>query len=298
MSKPIVEQKRQLLDLASARDLSSLWGGERVISSRRNGLWREVVRLVEKKRVRRRKRRFVVLWWREVVRALKMGFSLEWLLVPEGGAVPQEVQVLVSGLGRKMVGVARSLWQAFSIGEEVQCAAVFRWLPTLVSEPGLGEPALYLVMDRLEKPGNVGALFRSAVLAGVRGCWCVAPCADPLHPHAIRTSTGAVFCVPWWESSPEEVVQWLVSRDVQVVVADPVGEQVYWDVSYGGRVAVVIGREHEGVSAFWREVAHVRVRIPMMHEVVDSLNASVAGALLLYEIRRQWREKGGVSGIV
>ncbi len=267
-----------------------------MISSRHNSLWKEVVRLVAKKRERYRRRRFVVLWWREVLRALQMGFSLEWLLVPEGGEVPAPIEEYVPGFAKKVVRVAEGLWRRGLPGEDVQCAAVFVWREWGVPVPCGGERALYLVLDRMEKPGNVGALFRSGVLAGIRGCWCVCPCADPWHPHAIRASTGAVFCVPWWEGDVEEVSRWFVEGGVQVVVADPGGEQVYWDVSYGDRVAVVVGREHEGVRDFWREVAHVCVRIPMLNSVVDSLNASVAGALLLYEIRRQWREKG--SGIV
>jgi TrmH family RNA methyltransferase len=145
--------------------------------------------------------------------------------------------------------------------------------------------ALLLVSVGLEKPGNLGALLRSADAAGADAVL-VAGGVDLYSPQVIRNSTGVVFSLPTFAAPEPAVLDWLLQHNIPIVATTPHTHQTYWDVDLRGPVAIVLGTEHQGLSQTWLERAARKVRIPMQGRA-DSLNVSVTAALMLYEAVRQ-----------
>ncbi len=149
---------------------------------------------------------------------------------------------------------------------------------------------LLLVMEGVEKPGNIGAMLRTADAAGVDAVLiCAAagqPMADLGNPNLIRSSKGSCFTLPVGVADNDAVLTWLKQRQVRVLAATPDGAQPFTSASMLGPLALVVGEEARGLSPFWLQHADARVLIPM-HGRVNSLNVSVSAAVLLYEAERQ-----------
>ncbi len=159
------------------------------------------------------------------------------------------------------------------------------------------EGALDLVAVGTEKPGNLGAMVRTADAAGCRAVLAAGAAVDAFNPNAIRASTGAVFTMPTVSLTEDETLEHLQRSGQRVLAAYPeAGDAVPMTrADFTGQVAVVVGPEDRGLDGRWRDAAQATggavVRIPMAGETADSLNASVAAAVLLYEAVRQ---RGGV----
>jgi RNA methyltransferase, TrmH family len=156
-----------------------------------------------------------------------------------------------------------------------------RWDPSLAAIDG----DLVLIAEAIEKPGNLGAMLRSADAAGA--CVVVTdPTVDPFNPNVIRASQGALFTVSLAVADVAATRRWAAGRG-NVVVTTPDAPVPLWDVDLTGSVAIVVGSEHAGVTPSWLDVG-VPVRIPMQG-AVDSLNASVTAGVALFEALRQRR---------
>jgi TrmH family RNA methyltransferase len=151
---------------------------------------------------------------------------------------------------------------------------------------------LFLVAVGLAKPGNLGAMARTAEAAGATGLLVADSVVDVYNPNAIRASTGAVFTLPVAAAPSDEVRRFLRGRGVRVVAAAPAAAEAYDRADLTGPVALVIGAEDAGLDDSWRHAGQA-VRIPMHAAAVDSLNASVAAAVLLFEAVRQRRGRAG-----
>ncbi|RIK46031.1 MAG: RNA methyltransferase, partial [Chloroflexi bacterium] len=145
---------------------------------------------------------------------------------------------------------------------------------------------LILVAESVEKPGNLGAILRTADAAGVDAVLVCDPRVDVWSPNVIRASRGAVFAVPAVEAESLEALEWLQSRRMRVLAATPSAEEEYHNVHMQEPLAIAIGTEDRGLTKLWMENADVRVKIPMFGRV-NSLNVSIAAALLTYECLRQ-----------
>jgi len=166
---------------------------------------------------------------------------------------------------------------------------VFEQLGTELEAIELSALACLLIIENIEKPGNLGAMLRSAAAAGVDAVIAVDDTVDVFNPNVIRASTGALFDVPVALSSWAEVGPWLRRHGISVVGASPRGDVVLWDADLSGPVAIVIGAEDAGLSEQAATLARDLVVIPHATTSVDSLNASVTAALFLYEVVRQRR---------
>ena len=142
---------------------------------------------------------------------------------------------------------------------------------------------LYLVAVGVEKPGNLGAMARSAEVAGADALIVAEAKADLWNPNAIRASTGAVFTLPIVEATLGEIA----GLGVTIVAAAVNAKTRYTDADLGGPVAIVVGAEDRGLGARWLGAADVQVAIPVSGNGVDSLNAATAAAILLFEAVRQ-----------
>lgn len=164
--------------------------------------------------------------------------------------------------------------------------AIFPPLATSLDAVRTPPDALLLVCESVEKPGNLGAMLRTADAAGVHATIAASPATDWANPNLIRASKGCVFSVPIAEAEAEEVLPWLRARQIAVAAATPAGTTYPQGADLRGPVALVIGSEERGLSRLWLEQADVRIRIPMLGRV-NSLNAATAAALLVYEALRQ-----------
>jgi TrmH family RNA methyltransferase len=164
--------------------------------------------------------------------------------------------------------------------------AVLPSVHTALADLHLPADALLLVCEGVEKPGNLGAMLRTADAAGVAAVIATDPGTDWANPNVVRASKGAVYARPVVSAGTEEVLAWLAERDIPIVAATPDGAVVYTDLDLRGPLAVAVGEEKHGLSPAWLAAARWRAVIPMSG-LVDSLNVATSAALLLYEAVRQ-----------
>jgi TrmH family RNA methyltransferase len=150
----------------------------------------------------------------------------------------------------------------------------------------LPENPLIMVLESVEKPGNLGAVLRSADAAGADAVFICDPLTDLYNPNLIRASIGAVFTVPTVAVSSEEAIAFLQARGIQILTAQLQDSSLYYDIDMRRGTALVMGTEATGLTNIWRQVASAHIRIPMLGRL-DSLNVSVSAAILLYEAVRQ-----------
>jgi TrmH family RNA methyltransferase len=160
-----------------------------------------------------------------------------------------------------------------------------------IPQPGLDDlvlPAgpLVMVVEAVEKPGNLGAIVRSADGAAADALIAASPRTDLYNPNVIRASAGTIFSVPLGVATTAETLAWLAARGIRSVVARADAARLYTETDLSGSLALVVGAEAGGLSETWRSDDFEAVRIPMLG-VADSLNVSVSAAILLYEARRQ-----------
>jgi TrmH family RNA methyltransferase len=143
-----------------------------------------------------------------------------------------------------------------------------------------------IVAESVEKPGNLGAILRTADAAHVDSLLLCDPRVDLWNPNVVRASRGAVFSLPVVEGDNASAWEWLKTRGIRVLAATPAAETLYWDVDLRQPAAIAVGTEDEGLSEFWMSKADMKAKIPMLGRV-NSLNVSVSTALIVYEAVRQ-----------
>lgn len=266
------------------------------IRSLQNERVKSVVRLIRESGARRETGLAAVEGTREIERAMA------------GGWIPREIYVsssLDEGTALSLVGeLQRRGVPVFSCAPAVLAKMAYREHPDGVIAVGpmaarrlddiaLREDSLVLVVDDVEKPGNLGALLRTADAVGADA---VVACGelDLGNPNLIRASVGTVFYLPIASAAPDVVVRWLRDSGLRVVAAEPEAELSYVDADLAGPLAVVVGAEDEGLREVWKSAAELHLRIPMRGRN-DSLNVSVAAAILLYEVVRQRGVRAGLG---
>lgn len=253
-----------------------------LITSVQNPRVKAVVALQQKSAERRRTGLFVVEGRREVEHCVAAGMEVKELFVCEemgawnGGAVATNMTVVTKDVYEKM---------AYRGGTE-GVVAVVRGRERRLEELELGENPLIVVVERVEKPGNLGAILRSADAAGADAVIVCDALTDLYNPNLIRSSIGAVFTVPCVVCSSEECIAFLKERGIQILTAQLQDSRLYYDTNMRCGTAIVMGTEATGLTEVWRQAADAHIRIPMLGQL-DSLNVSVSAAILLFEAVRQ-----------
>lgn len=271
-----------------------------VITSTANPRVKALVRL-QKRSERDTTGRFLVEGVREAGRAVAAGVEVETLvvcadLVPPGGA---EVVRAARATGAEALEVGEAVFRRVSgrSGGADGVLLVARTPDTALDDLALGATPLVLVAAGIEKPGNLGAMLRSAAAAGADALVLADPVTDVFNPNVVRASMGALFTVPVGVGAAADVVAWARGRGLRLVVTTPHATAAHWDAPLAGPAAVVIGSEAEGVDRTWFGAADDLVTIPMPGTEpgahgVDSLNAASTAAVLLFEAVRQRRVPG------
>ncbi len=262
------------------------------IDSSRNPELRAQAKLKER-RAREREGRFLIEGAREVQRALEAGVRLEALYHCPAllGATGHEVIQQAQTQGVPLTELSEQAFKVLSHRENPDgVVAVAQREAKNLADLSLPADALVVVVEGLEKPGNLGALLRTADSAGVQALFATGEGTDLENPNVIRASMGSLFSRPVLAVDGTELLTWLKTETFSLVATTPHTDMLYWDTTYTGRTAVLLGAEHEGLSAAWLDAANVRVKIPMSG-MADSLNVATTGALLLYEALRQRRQR-------
>jgi RNA methyltransferase, TrmH family len=192
-----------------------------------------------------------------------------------------------AAVGAAVVQVSRPVFEKISYREGPDgWLAVVPAVVSSLENLDLGPRPLVLVCAGLEKPGNLGAILRTADAAGVAAVIAADPVTDWGNPNVVRASKGTVFSVPVAAGTSAQALDWIAARRLAIVAATPDAKQLVTDVDLTGPTAIAVGAEQAGLSSEWLERADHRVRIPMFGRA-DSLNVSTSAAIITYEAVRQ-----------
>ena len=242
------------------------------------------------RRERDRTGQIVIDGAREVHRAIDAGIEIETVFVCHELCRSAACAELLDRIGAdhpRLVEVTETAFAKMAFGDRADGVVAVADRPDLALD-GISLPRdpLVTVVEGVEKPGNLGAIARSADGAGADALIAADPRTDPYNPNAIRASLGTIFSLRVATASGAATLAWLHELDARIVVARVDGEATYADVDLTGPLAIVLGSEAEGLSEVWAGQGVVAVRLPMLG-AADSLNVSVAAGILLYEARRQ-----------
>lgn len=286
------------------------------ITSAQNRKVKELLTLVEKSKARSAAGLFVVEGQRELGHCLDAGFIPETLFICGEVMAVQNNAVNVAKTGHlaeniegkdgldALVAKAEALNPRLGVvqipaflyekvayrGSTEGIIAEVHSVPRSLEGLRLGESPLVMVLESVEKPGNLGAVLRSADAAGADAVIVCDPLTDIWNPNLIRSSVGAVFSVPVAVCTSADAIAFLKERGIRILTAQLQDSEWYYDTDMTGATALVMGTESTGLTQAWRDSADAHIKIPMLGRL-DSLNVSVSAAVLLYEAVRQ--RKGG-----
>lgn len=262
---------------------------QEIITSGQNPKIKHLVALQQKSALRREENCFVVEGQRELMHCLDGGYELESIFTLDRSLTLDALckQALNFGTAPAIHIVNEKVYEkiAYRGTTEGIMAVVKSKHPTL-SDLKLKENPLIVVLESVEKPGNLGAILRSADAASVDAVIVCDPLTDLYNPNLIRSSIGAIFTVPCLTCSSEECIAFLKSNGIQILTAQLQDSSLYYDQDMKRGTALVMGTEATGLTDVWRKAADAHIRIPMLGHL-DSLNVSVSTAILMYEAVRQ-----------
>ena len=273
------------------------------ISSLQNPRVKQLVKLRDR-RPRDDAGLFLVEGYREIRRALEKRVRLQELYFAPDWFLGENEPALIAqaeAAGAQLFELTKEAFAKIAYRERPDglLAVAPQWRRVLedlkvagLGEAGPGSPTpaakapFLLVVEAIEKPGNLGTILRGADAAGCDAVIVCDPVTDIFNPNVVRASTGVLFSVPLVVEGSERVHAWLRSKGIRTVATTPAAEKIYSDVDLRGPLAVVMGSEQYGLSDFWLKNADVPVRIPMAGQA-DSLNVAMAAIVTLFEAVRQ-----------
>lgn len=263
----------------------------REITSTQNETLKETALLATKTRGRRESGKFLVEGLREVRQALANGWECESLWIEKGVFLPDEIAPLFpdnqTPANLVVYEVPGRVMEKLAYRTGIPNAVAVMHTKPLELPDKMDDPTpLVLILEQVEKPGNLGAMLRTADAAGVHLVIVCDPGTDVWNPNCVRASLGAFFTVPIALAEPEAAISWCRTQGLQIMATWLEGSTSLYEADFSKGVAVVMGAEATGISRDWVAAADQRLLIPMFGKV-DSLNVSVSAAIVLYEALRQ-----------
>lgn len=264
------------------------------ITSAQNPKIKGLLELQEKSKARRRTGLFVVEGRRELQHCIEAGFEPHTLFICRDIMTEKEFDRILgvieenfTGMMCPIIEISQQLYDkiAYRGGTEGIIAELHCKEMTLESLE-LKENPLVVVLESVEKPGNLGAVLRSADASGADAVIVCDPLTDLYNPNLIRSSIGAIFTVPVATATSEDAIRWLKERNIRIYTAQLQDSEWYYDTDMTGGTAIVMGTEATGLTDVWRKAADAHIKIPMLGRL-DSLNVSVSAAILMFEAVRQ-----------
>lgn len=259
------------------------------ISSLHNPRVKEAVNLRDS-RERRRLKRFRIDGARELRRAIESGLELAEVFICPALCRSDDCRWVLEALTRLPVPqlqVTPAVFAKLAFGDRAEgIVALANSSERTLQDLKLSRVPLVAVLEGVEKPGNVGAVLRSADAVGLDALVIADGGTDLYNPNAIRASLGTIFTVPMCAAPAAAVRTWLTSRRVPIFAARVDAKVNYTDVDLAGPAALLLGSEATGLSGIWNSPGVTPIRLPM-HGIADSLNVAAAAAVLFYEALRQ-----------
>jgi TrmH family RNA methyltransferase len=252
------------------------------ITSLQNSKIKNIVKLREDKRQRQRDGLMLVEGYTELALALEAGLMPQTILTsPELASNSMEVSQV------EVTTVTRAVFEKISYRDNPDgWLGIFPIPKTHLEDLRITHPPLVIIAESVEKPGNLGAILRTADAAKVTALLVCDPRVDLWNPNVVRASRGAIFTVPTVEVDSATALGWIRSHKMRILAATPSAEIVYSDIDLKEPIAIAVGTEDQGLTDFWMQNADIRVKIPMMGKI-NSLNVSIAAALITFEAFRQ-----------
>jgi TrmH family RNA methyltransferase len=259
------------------------------ISSVTNPRVKQLVKL-RNRRVRDETGVFLVEGFRELTRAVNAGVVVQQVyFCPELflGKNEEELLAKAAAAGAERVELGSQAFLKVSYRDRPEgLIGVAEQFPATLDGLMLSPEPLILVVESIEKPGNLGTMLRTADAAGVDAVIVCDPATDPFNPNVVRASLGCLFLVSLAVTITSEALHWLAKRSIRTFAATPAAALSHWQADFRGASAIAIGSEQYGLSETWLQNAGQRIRIPMGGQA-DSLNAAMAAGVLLFEAVRQ-----------
>ena len=256
------------------------------ITSIQNSYIKQLLQLQEKSRVRKQSGTFLIEGLREITLAVKGGYSLKTILfVPGIINTPQISSIINNSI--ECIQITHDVYKKLAYRdttEGVLAVAVSKELS--LDNLKLNKNPLVLVAEAPEKPGNIGALLRTADAASLDAVIIANPKGDLYNPNIIRSSVGCLFTTTIATGTTNEVITFLNKNSISIYAATLQNATAYHEQIYTHPTALVLGTEATGLSQEWRDAAKQNIMIPMQGEI-DSMNVSVAAAVLIFEAKRQ-----------
>ena len=260
------------------------------ITSGSNPLIKKVKQL-QKASKRKKAQLFIVEGLREVKLALEAGYQIEQLLFCSDFLPEDELKSFLKGTF-PIADVGGDIFNELVYREDSKnVLAICQYKPVNLKHLKISQQPLILVLETVEKPGNLGAILRTCDAAGVDAVLVCDNQTDLFNPNVIRSSLGAIFTNQVVLCSSDEAIKWLQAHEVNILTSYLHGAENYYTSNLKQPIAIVMGSEAGGVSDVWIQNARKKVLIPM-HGKVDSMNVSVSAAILLFEAVRQRQENG------
>ncbi len=263
----------------------------KLITSLQNPRVRAAARLRDR-RQRQTQGRILIDGTREILRGLEGGLRLIEVFVCKDLCRDPLCGPLIDRLveaGAEILEVAPAVFEKLAFGDRAEGLLAVAELPLArLADLVLGDDPLVAVLERVEKPGNVGAVLRTADAAGVSALVVADARTDLYNPNAIRASLGTIFTLPVVQATTEETLSWLRSRRLTIFAARVDAAMRYTEADFRGPAAIVLGSEAEGLTPAWSSAEIRAVSLPM-RGAADSLNVSATAAVLFYEALRQRR---------
>lgn len=243
------------------------------------------MQLRDKARARRQSGTFLIEGVREITLAVNAGYKVEMLLM----YLPlyTEEQATILAANADMISITKEIYEKLAYRESTEgLIALVKSQNHDLDHLQLSENPLVLIAEAPEKPGNIGALLRTADAAHVDAVIIANPKSDLYNPNIIRSSVGCLFTVPIATATTNETIEWLNGKNINIYSATLQEATSYHLQDFTGPTAIVVGTEAEGLSKAWREASKKNIMIPMQG-AIDSMNVSVAAAVLVFEAKRQ-----------
>ena len=254
------------------------------IESIQNPLIKNILKLQEKSRERRKQGLFIIEGKREIQLAIKGDYSIVSLLIVSD---THHEFFKNQHYGFEVIEITQEVYQKIAYRETTEkMIAIAKTKELTLSHLKLTENPLILVAESIEKPGNIGALLRTADAANLDAVILADSKTDIYNPNVIRSSVGCVFTNQVTTSTSQEIIQFLEKNQIQIFSATLQNSNDYSEENYSKASAIVVGTESTGLTPIWREKATQNINIPMEGEI-DSMNVSVSAAIILFEAKRQ-----------
>lgn len=259
-----------------------------IISSLQNARIKNLIKLQTKMKERKDQQLVLVEGAREINIALQNGYRPETVFVcPSRYAKSDYKELLRSVPESAQIELTLPVFEKVAYREGSDgVIALLRPKSHQLSDLTLSEHPFLIVLEAVEKPGNLGAILRTADAAKVDAVLVCDPLTDIYNPNVVRSSIGCLFSVPLAVCSSQEACAWMKSKQIKMYAAELLASEWYYQKDFRASSAVIMGTEADGLSPFWLKNADERIKIPM-RGLIDSLNVSVSTAVLTFEAMRQ-----------